>query len=176
MKRAYILLILTTIFVFCFPAYAQQHRSGQYEGGVSLIYHEISLGVETFHGVRYGKSGFFIGGIAGVSFGSPMGIEVHEGVLPRWYFGKSNKGEGYVSLPIMHYTGGVYDPGKDESGFGGGLQLAPEIGIGIKMNKGKAIDIAVRCNTYFMFYDSRYTSIVSELYMISPGVCITFRF
>lgn len=189
MKHISIFLLSVMVIAagFCTDAGAQQKKAA-YEGSVSLTYcYPLHAGLETAHGVKYDKSGIFIGGIAGGMLGVPLGSFVYAGFLPRWFADKWEKYDLFISCAVTYYNmtpyrGSAVPPDMMPSkNYMGGVGLIPEIGFGFKLNNGDAIDIALRYNTCFVMYDS-FKDYYAERgksapkVVAYPGLSIGYRF
>lgn len=186
MKNTFLSLIL--LLLFSTASYGQYRKYHEYEGTVGLTYSYIGdigdIGLETIHGVRYQRSDFFLGGIAGFSTGE-IGFLSYAGFFPRWYFGNGVRVEGFASCGVMYFHRNFENGAKEKlfQNHSGGLDLMPEIGLAIKFLNGDALDISLRWHNLFEIYNtsreyflSQYQPVSAVEYAPYPGLSLSYWF
>ena len=164
---------------------ARLNKSYKYEGSVSLTYsYEVAVGLSTVHGVRLGGDRWFVGGALSADIGFPYGSFYSIGFHPRWFFVNAEKVECYLGCDVgfEYLSGWNFRSDADKSAsYGIGPELDPELGMGIRLRNGDAIDIAVSCSIDFMLSGTYYYRDGDfggplPLTLIRPGISVGYRF
>ncbi|HIT47949.1 MAG TPA: hypothetical protein IAC34_00440 [Candidatus Coprenecus stercoripullorum] len=157
---------------------AENGKGSRYEGSVSIEL-PFGLGLSTSHGVRFDKTDFYIGGMAGINHMFLL-YDVTAGFDMRYYFASGDKMEGFAGMGLGGYfmQATTVDDNVPPGQAGSpdcevGVAFTFTVGMGFKLRNGDAIDLALKAKHLGSMLGNNDNT---KKHMTYPTLSIGYRF